>query len=123
MVVEDALGAVAEQSVEGSGADLRLRGRIVLAGPHPSDGTLVAWYDVDVWAATEGSPPEVLVGDHDPLRPTYTSGTESRARSTPDSPLPTPDRPVHAVPPPPARAAASTCRRQQPSSAPAVVSA
>ena len=80
MVVEDALGAVAEQAVERSGADLRVRGRIGLAGLHPSDGTLVDWEDVDGWAATEGSPPEVLVGDDDPLRLMYTSGTESRPK-------------------------------------------
>ena len=75
MVAEDALGEVAERAVELSGAALRIRGRIPLAG-----AGLEGWQDVQAWADHDGTPPPVLVADDDPLRLMYTSGTESRPK-------------------------------------------
>ncbi len=45
-------------------------------GPDPADG----WQPVSAWVADGGTPPEVLVGDDDPVRLMYTSGTESRPK-------------------------------------------
>jgi len=58
MVVEDALAPTAEKALTAAG-----------------------WEDVDAWW-TDGpdTPPDVLVGDDDPLRLMYTSGTESRPK-------------------------------------------
>ena len=75
LVAEDALGPVGEQAIELSGAQLLVRGRIPLAGSGLGD-----WEDVGAWAAYDGSPPEVVVGDDDPLRLMYTSGTESKPK-------------------------------------------
>jgi fatty-acyl-CoA synthase len=64
----------------GSNRDVRLRG--VLGGTG-ADG----WDDIDAWTVIAGSsesddapPPDVAVGDDDPLRLMYTSGTESRPK-------------------------------------------
>ena len=75
LVAEDALGEVAEQAAQLSGTDLRVRGRISSAG-----SGLTGWEDVQDWADSGGVPPAVLVGDDDPLRLMYTSGTESRPK-------------------------------------------
>ena len=80
MVAEDALLTVAGQAVERSGADLRVRGRISLPGAATPAADPPGWEDVDDWAAAEGTAPEVLVADDDPLRLMYTSGTESRPK-------------------------------------------
>jgi len=72
LVAEDSLGEVAEQAAQLSGTDLRVRGRI--------GSGLTGWEDVQDWADSGGVPPAVLVGDDDPLRLMYTSGTESRPK-------------------------------------------
>lgn len=76
MVVEDALGEIAEQAVRLSGTSLRIRGRIGSPGSAEPRG----WEDVADWTAEQGTPPEVAVADDDPLRLMYTSGTESRPK-------------------------------------------
>ena len=77
MVVEDALAPTAEKALTAAGVDGGVRGWIPLSGATPSAG----WEDVDAWW-TDGpdTPPDVLVGDDDPLRLMYTSGTESRPK-------------------------------------------
>ena len=78
MVTEDALGATAQEALEIAGVDAPVRGWIPLAGIPVADG----WTDVDTWIDGEGDPgaPDVAVGDDDPLRLMYTSGTESRPK-------------------------------------------
>jgi len=73
MVVEDALGDVAEQA---AGPQVRVRGRIPLTGA----GGAADWEDVATWFACDDEPPRVPVADDDPLRLMYTSGTESRPK-------------------------------------------
>lgn len=77
MVAEDALAPTAEKALETAGVTGGVRGWIPLSGAAPSSG----WEDVDGWWQ-EGpdAAPEVLVGDDDPLRLMYTSGTESRPK-------------------------------------------
>jgi fatty-acyl-CoA synthase len=77
MVVEDALAPTAEKALAAAGVEGGARGWIPLSGAAPSAG----WEDVDAWW-TDGpdTPPDVLVGDDDPLRLMYTSGTESRPK-------------------------------------------
>ncbi|GAA2122030.1 acyl-CoA synthetase [Actinomadura napierensis] len=73
IVAEGALVPVAEKALATAGVAGGVRGRI---GDGPE-----GWEDVDAWCR-EGSAaaPEVLVGDDDPLRLMYTSGTESRPK-------------------------------------------
>ena len=81
LVAEDSLGEVAEQAAQLSGTDLRVRGQISSASSASSAGSgLTGWEDVQDWADSGGVPPAVLVGDDDPLRLMYTSGTESRPK-------------------------------------------
>jgi fatty-acyl-CoA synthase len=77
MVAEDALAPTAERALATAGVTGGVRGWIPLSGAAPSSG----WEDVDGWWQ-EGpdAAPEVLVGDDDPLRLMYTSGTESRPK-------------------------------------------
>ncbi len=77
MVAEDALAPTAEKALAAAGVDGGVRGWIPLSGTTPAAG----WEDVDGWWS-EGpvEAPEVLVGDDDPLRLMYTSGTESRPK-------------------------------------------
>ncbi|MGI5322780.1 acyl-CoA synthetase [Actinomadura nitritigenes] len=73
IVAEGALVPVAEKALAASGVEGGVRGRI-------GDGA-EGWEDVDAWCR-EGSAaaPDVPVGDDDPLRLMYTSGTESRPK-------------------------------------------
>ncbi|MFL6096315.1 MAG: AMP-binding protein, partial [Blastococcus sp.] len=77
MVAEDALAPAAEKALAIAGVTGGVRGWIALSGAAPSAG----WEDVDSWW-TDGpdTAPEVPVGDDDPLRLMYTSGTESRPK-------------------------------------------
>ena len=75
IIVEDALGPVAVDAI-GSRA-LSVRGWIGLGGaPAPA-----GWDPVEVWSShADATPPDVLVGDDDPIQLMYTSGTESRPK-------------------------------------------
>ncbi|MEU6700077.1 acyl-CoA synthetase [Pseudonocardia sp. NPDC046786] len=77
-VAEDALAETAEKALAHSSAPVRVRGRIGLSGA-PATGD---WTDVAEWIDGAGDPgePDVHVGDDDPLRLMYTSGTESRPK-------------------------------------------
>ena len=76
-VVEDGLHDVAQAALARAGDPDGARGWIPLGGA-PAPG---GWEDVAGWAEHgDASPPEVLVGDDDPLRLMYTSGTESRPK-------------------------------------------
>jgi fatty-acyl-CoA synthase len=77
VVAEDALAATVTDAVATAGITVGIRGWIALGGSRPDDG----WEDVADWATTgPATPPAVLVGDDDPLRLMYTSGTESRPK-------------------------------------------
>jgi fatty-acyl-CoA synthase len=81
MIAEDALLPVADKAI----ASARLRGGVrgwiglgpaALAGSPPA-----AWEDVAAWLDSgDAAAPDVPVGDDDPLRLMYTSGTESRPK-------------------------------------------
>ncbi|MBP2365276.1 acyl-CoA synthetase [Pseudonocardia parietis] len=77
-VVEDTLAAVAEKALARSADPATIRGWIGLSGQAPTGD----WIDADGWIDGEGDPgePDVHVGDDDPLRLMYTSGTESRPK-------------------------------------------
>ncbi len=75
-VVEDALVPTAEAALAVASAPIRVRGVIRMSGADSPDG----WEDVEEWTRHPGTPPAVLVGDDDPLRLMYTSGTESRPK-------------------------------------------
>ncbi|MEV1294215.1 acyl-CoA synthetase [Pseudonocardia sp. NPDC049635] len=78
-VVEDALAETAEKALAHSYAPVRVRGWIGLSG-RPATGD---WVDVADWIDGSGEnpgEPDVHVGDDDPLRLMYTSGTESRPK-------------------------------------------
>jgi fatty-acyl-CoA synthase len=77
IVAEDALAATAEQALALAGRPDGVRGWIGLGGAAPAPG----WEDVDGWIETgDATEPDVAVGDDDPLRLMYTSGTESRPK-------------------------------------------
>lgn len=77
VVAEDALAPTAEKALATAGIEGGVRGWISLSGAAPAR----EWEDVDAWWS-EGTDaaPDVLVGDDDPLRLMYTSGTESRPK-------------------------------------------
>ncbi len=77
MVTEDRLAPTAKKALAAAGRTGGVRGWIGLSGAAPDD----RWEDVDSWAGA-GDPcePDVLVGDDDPLRLMYTSGTGSRPK-------------------------------------------
>lgn len=77
-VAEDALVDTAEQAISAAGADATITTRAVIArqGQPAPEG----WQDVRDWAAYDGTPPQVIVTDEDPVRLMYTSGTESRPK-------------------------------------------
>ncbi len=78
VVAEDALAATMDDAVAAAGIDPAVKGSIPLGG---ADRALAGWEDVDGWwSAGPDSEPEVMVGDDDPLRLMYTSGTESRPK-------------------------------------------
>jgi len=75
-VAEDALVGVAEQAIGRSRGSVRTRAYLGLAAAdtHP------AWQDAQAWFDHRGLVPETDVGDDDPIRLMYTSGTESRPK-------------------------------------------
>ena len=77
-VVEDTLATTAEKALGQSAEPAPVRVWIGLSG-QPCTGD---WVDLDSWIGGEGDPgqPDVHVGDDDPLRLMYTSGTESRPK-------------------------------------------
>ncbi|NEA23303.1 acyl-CoA synthetase [Actinomadura bangladeshensis] len=77
IIAEDVLAPTAEKALAIAGVEGGVRGWIPLSGASVGAG----WEDVDSWWR-EGpvSAPDVLVGDDDPLRLMYTSGTESRPK-------------------------------------------
>ncbi len=78
VVAEAALAATMDEAVAGAGVDPVVRGCIRLGGADPA-GT--GWEDVDGWwSSGPAGEPDVMVGDDDPLRLMYTSGTESRPK-------------------------------------------
>jgi fatty-acyl-CoA synthase len=77
LIVEDALHPVAEQALVQAPEAGRLRGWISPAGQAAPAG----WEAVAEWTRhPSAQAPEVVVGDEDPLRIMYTSGTESRPK-------------------------------------------
>jgi fatty-acyl-CoA synthase len=65
------------RSIARSSGAVRIRAGIRLGGPDLPAG----WTDVQTWCDHDGTPaPEVAIGDDDPLRMMYTSGTESRPK-------------------------------------------
>lgn len=73
MVAQDGLVATAETALASAGVEGGVRGRI--------GGQANGWEDVDDWwTVGPEHDPEVAVGDDDPLRLMYTSGTESRPK-------------------------------------------
>jgi len=76
LVAEAALVRVATEAIRSSVGTFPIRAEIRLDGAPGHDG----WIDVETWFAYEGSPPDVEIGDEDPLRIMYTSGTESRPK-------------------------------------------
>lgn len=79
VVAEDSLAATMEEAVSLSGLAPRVRGAIRLTGGDLGGGQ--GWEDVDSWWDSGPSgEPDVAVGDDDPIRLMYTSGTESRPK-------------------------------------------
>jgi fatty-acyl-CoA synthase len=77
IVAEDALTPTADKALEAAGTAGALKGWIGLSDATPTAG----WEDVDPWwQQGDDSPPDVTIGDDDPLRLMYTSGTESRPK-------------------------------------------
>ncbi|WP_329519534.1 acyl-CoA synthetase [Spirillospora sp. NBC_01491] len=78
MIAEDALVPVADAALAAAGVTGGVRGGI--GGDRGVAGT--GWEDVAGWIDGPGdaTEPDVLVGDDDPLRLMYTSGTESRPK-------------------------------------------
>jgi fatty-acyl-CoA synthase len=77
MVAEDALTPVADKAWALTGRSARLLGGIPAHGGDPTAG----WEPLSSWTAhPDVSEPDVLVGDDDPLRLMYTSGTEARPK-------------------------------------------
>ena len=75
-VVEDALLPVAEQALAASQGAATTRAVVRLAGGEVPEG----WADLQDWLEHEGTPYDVVVGDDDPVRMMFTSGTESRPK-------------------------------------------
>ncbi|MBA9002688.1 acyl-CoA synthetase [Thermomonospora cellulosilytica] len=77
IVAEDALAPTADKALAAAGISGGVRGWIGLSGAAPAPG----WEDVDPWwREGPAEAPDVHVGDDDPLRLMYTSGTESRPK-------------------------------------------
>jgi fatty-acyl-CoA synthase len=76
-VVEDALVGTADRALAAAASgSVELKHVVRLAGGEVPDG----WTDVQEWMDHDGTPPEVLVEDDDPIRMMFTSGTESRPK-------------------------------------------
>jgi fatty-acyl-CoA synthase len=95
IVAEDALAATADAALATAGVEDPIRGWVPSAGRPPAPG----WEDVGPWWR-EGptGAPEVLVGDDDPLRLMYTSGTGVAAQGR-DAVEPLADRAVRQLRP------------------------
>ncbi|HHU10431.1 MAG TPA: AMP-binding protein [Intrasporangiaceae bacterium] len=77
-VVEDALVPVADAALaSATKADIRHRRAILSANTVPVTG----WEDLQEWFDHDGTPPQVIVADDDPVRMMFTSGTESRPKA------------------------------------------
>jgi len=77
VIVEDALLPVAEAAIAQAGVTLKLRGAIRDKGTPISAG----WELVQDWMQhADATPPDVPVGDDEPVQMLYTSGTESRPK-------------------------------------------
>ena len=79
MVAEDALAPTAEEALAAAG---RRRAGCAAGSGWPAPAPTAGWEDVDGWCEPTATPrePDVAVGDDDPLRLMYTSGTESRPK-------------------------------------------
>jgi fatty-acyl-CoA synthase len=77
VITEDGLHPQVSAATRAAGLGEGLRGWIPLAGSAAESG----WEDVDAWATSgPDDAPAPVVGDDDPLRLMYTSGTESRPK-------------------------------------------
>ena len=78
-VVEDALVGTADQALAAASAgSVELRSVVRLTDGDVPD----PWVDLQDWLDHDGTPPEVLVEDDDPVQMLFTSGTESRPKGT-----------------------------------------
>ncbi|EGD53824.1 acyl-CoA synthetase [Gordonia neofelifaecis] len=76
VIAEDSLAATV-----GAAIDASSRGDVVRATIGLGGGAVDGWEDVASWIAhDDATPPQVAVGDDDPLRMMFTSGTESRPK-------------------------------------------
>ncbi|MGD0604708.1 MAG: acyl-CoA synthetase [Streptosporangiaceae bacterium] len=77
IIAEDALADTAGQAVRAAGVPDPLQGWIGSSGASPA----VGWQDIGPWwREGPGHAPQAEVGDDDPLRLMYTSGTESQPK-------------------------------------------
>lgn len=77
IVAEDKLGGTVIEAISAAGTPVEIRGWVALAGTQAPDG----WEHVEEWmTAGDATPPDILVGDDEPVRMMYTSGTESRPK-------------------------------------------
>jgi fatty-acyl-CoA synthase len=77
LIVEDALAAVGDAALAEAKLSLRLRGAI----REKLARTPAGWECVQDWMQhADATPPEVAIGDDDPVQILYTSGTESRPK-------------------------------------------
>ncbi|MFC4787198.1 fatty acyl-CoA synthetase [Nocardioides sp. MAHUQ-72] len=75
-VVEDALLPTAEKALAAAEGTVATRAVVRLGDAAVPDG----WTDAQEWFDHDGTPPQVLVADDDPVRMMFTSGTESRPK-------------------------------------------
>ncbi|WLP89217.1 acyl-CoA synthetase [Gordonia sp. NB41Y] len=77
VITEDALGQTISDAIERAAVVVDIRGWIALSGTAAPEG----WEDVTAWmTAGDASDPGIVVGDDEPVRMMYTSGTESRPK-------------------------------------------
>jgi fatty-acyl-CoA synthase len=79
-VVEDALVETGQAAVEASSGTVRATAALCIHDAAPAGSLSEQWTDAQAWFDHDGPAPEVLVGDDDPVRLMYTSGTESRPK-------------------------------------------
>ena len=79
-VVEDALVETALAAMEASAGTVHTTAALCIHESTPEAAASVDWDDAQSWFDHEGSTPEVIVEDDDPVRLMYTSGTESRPK-------------------------------------------
>lgn len=75
-VAEDALVPVAAAAIEQAEGSVPVRAVVRLAAGDVPEG----WVDAQTWFEHDGAAPDVVVGDDDPVRMMFTSGTESRPK-------------------------------------------